>query len=84
MPFTPFVLRVLLVNGHCKVSIGVFFINSNCVLSSLNLDFPNSVTGSGYVGANFSMVSTCLAFFSQSVKVVRCHMHSSIARQLHF
>ncbi len=40
MPFTPFVLRVLSVNGHCKVSIGVLFINSNSFWSSLYLDFP--------------------------------------------
>ncbi len=40
-PVTPFVLRVLSVYGHCKVSIGVLFINSNSVLSSLHLDFPN-------------------------------------------
>ncbi len=39
MPFTPFVLRVLPVNGHCKDSIVVLFINSNAVLSSLHLDF---------------------------------------------
>ena len=28
-------------NDHCKVSIGVFFINSSTVLSSLPLDFRN-------------------------------------------
>ncbi len=28
-PFTPFVLRVLSVYGHCKVSIGMLFINSS-------------------------------------------------------
>ena len=44
MPFTLFVLRVLPMNDHCKVSIGVYFINSKSVLSSLHLDFP-SVTG---------------------------------------
>ncbi len=43
MPFTPFVLRVLPVNGHCTVSIGVLFISSNSVLSSLHLDFPNAM-----------------------------------------
>ncbi len=47
MPSTPFVLRVLPVNGHCKVSIGVFFINSNSVLSSLHLDFPINGRGKG-------------------------------------
>ncbi len=35
MPFTHFVLGVLPVNGQCKVSIGVLFINSNSVLSYL-------------------------------------------------
>ncbi len=40
MPFTPFVLGILPGYGHCKVSIGVLFINSNSVLSSLHLDFP--------------------------------------------
>ncbi len=41
MPFTPFVLRVLPVYCHCEVSIGVLFFDSNTVLSSLHLDFPN-------------------------------------------
>ena len=40
-PFTPFVLRVLSVYGHCKVSIGMLFINSSSVVSSLHLDFPS-------------------------------------------
>ncbi len=47
--FTPFVLRVLSVYGHCKVSIGMLFINSSSVLSSLHLDFPNSCMGAGWV-----------------------------------
>ncbi len=40
MPFTPFIPRVLPVTGRCKVSIGVLFVNSNPVLSSLHFDFP--------------------------------------------
>ncbi len=37
--FTPFVLRILSVYGHCKVSGGELFIYSSTVVSSLPLDF---------------------------------------------
>ena len=39
-PFTPFVLRVLSVYGHCKASIGMLYINSSTVFS-VHLDFHN-------------------------------------------